>query len=150
MPSDTRSKEERELMPDHPLRHKPKRKYIRKPKTGKPLQSEWEDVSRTVFNNLQELLSQRDDDGRLMCTPALLTAASKLIIESETVYKQPPSEEVDRLSAQLKEKRDKRSLRSVPSDRFKFTNEKNLPTACDEDPLTQLRGKTIHNNGKIG
>jgi hypothetical protein len=71
-----------------------------KAKVGKPALKEWEDVSRKVFDRLNEMLDARDDDGKLMYSPALLTAASRLIIESETLYKNPENVETNKLQEQ--------------------------------------------------
>jgi len=80
-------------------------------KTGVPEKEEWAEVSRIIFDNAKELLTDRDDEGRLTCSPALLTAVSKLVMESETVYKEPKKESDATLQKQLTAKRKKRKLR---------------------------------------
>lgn len=81
-------------------------------KTGIPEKEEWAEVSRIIFDNCKELLTARDDEGRLTCSPALLTAASKLVMESETVFREPDkSNEIDILKKQLNRKRMKRKLK---------------------------------------
>jgi hypothetical protein len=133
--------------PDRPVVPRKKRAYKWKAKVGKPALKEWEDVSRKVFNKLNELLDAVDDDGKSLCTPALLTAASRLIIESETLFKKPENVETDKLHKQLESKRLKRAARPQLQEVFAPNSDSlgysDLP---GDDPNTQLRGAKLRMN----
>jgi hypothetical protein len=136
--------------PERPIIERKKRAYRWKPKKGKPALEEWEAVSRKVFIRLNEMLDAVDEDGKTMCTPALLTAASRLVIESETLFKVPEVKSTTNLTRQLKHKREKRAERPVMAEMFTPPVRSTLgfteTEASSDDPNTQLRGARLHLN----